>query len=221
MARTTHNPATVGAGSEAEPGPARSTTSVQPSVETTRTTVAILTEDIGFERGRAKVINDQVGDLHKKSMFLEWQVITAERGKAAPAQMLIEIGEYGFAWRDVARLVGVSIAAVQKWRKGDGVSGDNRRKIASLLAACDLITNHYGVSEIASWLEMPVLENVPVSPLDLYAAGQHKLLFDFASGHLDPEQTLTEFDPTWRVRYHSDYEVFRAADGELSIRPKS
>jgi hypothetical protein len=44
---------------------------------------------------------------------------------------------------------------------------------------------------------------------------------DFASGHTDAEQILTNWDPHWRDRYRSDFEVFRATDGQLSIRPKA
>jgi hypothetical protein len=163
---------------------------------------------------------EEFGDLHQESVFAEWDGRTAHRGKAAPADLLRELADLGFAWRDVARLVGVSVAAVQKWRRNEGVSGENRRKLAGLLAACDLIAGHYSVSEIASWFEMPLLSAVPVTPMDLYAAGLHKLVFEYASGHADAERVLTEFDPEWRDHYRSDFEVFRAADGDLSIRAK-
>jgi hypothetical protein len=191
-----------------------------PELSTTQTAAAELTEGIGFGRARARDLSEEYGDLHKQSLFAEWRIKTAVRGKAAPAELLTALGDLGFAWRDVARLVGVSVAAVQKWRRSSGVSGESRRKLASLLAACDLITEHYGVSEIASWFEMPLVDNAPVTPLDLYAAGQHKLIFEYGSGHVEPEQVLTEFDPDWREHYSSDFEVFRADDGELSIRPK-
>lgn len=191
-----------------------------PELSTTQTAAAELTEGIGLGRSRARDLTEEYGDLHKRSLFVEWDVKTAARGKSSPAELLAALAGLGFAWRDVARLVGVSVAAVQKWRRGDGVSGESRRKLASLLAACDLICEHYEVSEIASWFEMPLLRDAPITPLDMYAAGQHKLVFEYGSGHVEPEQVLTEFDPDWRERYRSDFEVFRADDGELSIRPK-
>ncbi|MFF2816344.1 hypothetical protein ACFVT9_12570 [Kitasatospora cineracea] len=134
--------------------------------------------------------------------------------------MLDELSDLGFAWRDVARMLGVSVAAVQKWRRGDGVTGNNRRNIASLLAVCDMTTSHYGVDEIASWFEMPLVSGCPITPIDLYAQARPDLVFDYASGHSDPEQVLSNLDPEWREHSRSSFEVFEAADGELAIRPK-
>jgi hypothetical protein len=134
--------------------------------------------------------------------------------------MLGKLAELGFAWRDVARLVGVSVPAIQKWRRGEKTSGDSRLKVANLLAACDIIAEHYMIEEVASWFEMPLVANAPVTPLDLYAANRGDLVFDFASGHTDPEVLLTEFDPEWRERYRSEFEVFDAVDGHRSIRTK-
>jgi transcriptional regulator with XRE-family HTH domain len=147
--------------------------------------------------------------------------MTADRGKASITEMLAELADLGFAWRDIARLVGVTVAAVQKWRRGEGATGESRRRVASLLAACDLIAEHYEVREIASWFEMPLVGEAPVTPIDLYVEERVDLVFDYASGHADPEQILSDFDPRWRERYRSDFEVFRAADGQLSIRPKA
>lgn len=186
----------------------------------TRTGAAELTDNIGFGRYRARALSEEYSDLHKQSLFAEWEVKTASRGKSSASELLAALSELGFAWRDVARLVGVSVPAVQKWRKGDGVSGESRRKLASLLAACDLIIEHYEVSEIASWFEMPLVGGAPVTPMDLYAAGQHRLVFEYGGGHSEPEQVLSEYDPDWRERHRSDFEVYRSEDGDLSIRPK-
>jgi hypothetical protein len=122
----------------------------------------------------------------------------------------------------IARLVGVSVPAVQKWRRGETATGESRGRVASLLAACDLIREQYLVEDVAQWFEVPLLVGVcPVTTADLYAAGQVPLVFNYASGHVDAEQTLTEFDPTWRERYRSDFETFRAGHGQLSIRPRT
>lgn len=158
--------------------------------------------------------------VHKRTHEDEWRTAAAERGKASVTSMLTELADLGFAWRDIARMVGVSVPAVQKWRKGEKASGDSRIRIASLLAACDLITSHYMVDEIASWFEMPLSSSAPVTPIVLYAANRADLVFEFASGHADPEALLSEFDPDWRERYRSDFEVFEAGDGNRSIRMK-
>lgn len=149
---------------------------------------------------------------------VEWRTAAAERGKASVASMLSDLADLGFAWRDIARLVKVSVPAVQKWRRGEKASGESRGRVASLLAACDLITSHYLVDEVASWFEMPLSPSAPVTPITLYAADRADLVFEFASGHADPEALLSEFDPDWCERYRSDFEVFEAGDGNRSIR---
>lgn len=189
-----------------------------PSISETQTVAVLLTDDIGYHRQTTRVLHKDAEELHHKSHYAEWTVRTSERGRSSTKEILEELFELGFAWRHIAALVGVSVAAVQKWRRGEGTSGQNRQKVASLLATCDLVADHYGVHEVASWFEMPLLPGVPVTPVDLWAAGRTDLVFDHASGHMDPEQVLTNWDGQWRERYRSDFETYRAGDGQLSIR---
>ncbi len=45
-----------------------------------------------------------------------------------------QLADHGFAWRDIARVVGVKACPqFTKWRKGAGVTGENRLNIARLL----------------------------------------------------------------------------------------
>lgn len=181
---------------------------------------ARLTTEVGENRSVARILHEDYDDLHKQIHDVEWRTAAAERGKASVTSMLAELAGLGFAWRDIARLVNVSVPAVQKWRKGENASGDSRSRIARLLAACDLIADHYMVDEIASWFEMPLSASAPVTSITLYAANRADLVFEFASGHADPEALLSDFDPDWRERYRSDFEVFEASDGNRSIRMK-
>lgn len=197
-----------------------SSTATSESLAQTRGKIHKLTEDIGFNRQVAGVTAEDFGDLHKRSHDLEWRMRSAERAKAGVVTMLNELGDLGFAWRDLAKMVGVSVPAVQKWRRGEKASGDSRQKVASLLAACDLIREHYMVEEIASWFEVPLVKDVPVTPIDLYADNRADLVFACANGQEDPEVLLTQHDPDWRERYRSDFEVFTGADGNRSVRMK-
>lgn len=190
------------------------------SLTETRLMAAGLTTEIGGNWSAVSTLNEDYTTLHKRIHDVEWRTVAAERGKASVTSMLGELADLGFAWRDIAQMVGVSVPAVQKWRKGEKASGDSRARLASLLAACDLIASHYMVDEIASWFEMPLSPSAPVTPITLYAANRADLVFEFASGHSDPEVLLTEFDPEWRERYRSDFEVFEAGDGSRSIRMK-
>ena len=203
-------------GSRATGGTSTST----PTQTETRLTPPRLVIEAGAVRSMARTLQSDADDLHKRSLEKEWRTKAAERCKTSVTSMLVELADLGFAWRDIARMVGVSVPAVQKWRKGEKASGDSRMRIASLLAACDLIANHYMVEEVASWFETPLSSAAPVTPIALYADSRPDLVFELASGHVDPEALLTEFDPDWRERYQSGFEVFEAGDGNHSIRMK-
>jgi hypothetical protein len=90
-----------------------------PEISTTQTATELLTENIGFVRSEARDLTQRYGDLHQKSIYVEWRTRTVARGKASTSEMLRELAELGFAWRDIARLVGVSVPAVQKWRRAN------------------------------------------------------------------------------------------------------
>ncbi|WP_258040067.1 hypothetical protein [Streptomyces sp. SM1] len=194
---------------------------VQPDEPTTTVATQLdeLAETAGSLRSTTKFMAEDTSALHQKVQFTSWQHRTTERGRLAPKTLLEEIGDLGFAWRDVARMIGVSVPAVQKWRRSGGVTGENRRRLASLLALCDEITDRYGIQEVASWFEMPISAHAPVTPIDLYAEGQSTLVLDHAWG-CDSEEILTAYDPNWRDRFRSDFEVYLDTDGEMSIRPK-
>jgi transcriptional regulator with XRE-family HTH domain len=193
---------------------------VAPSLSQTRLVAARLTEDVGWTRGEARILHEKADDLHQRSHDVEWRIATAERAKDSPATLLNDLADLGFAWRDIARMVHVSVPAVQKWRRGERASGESRQRLAGLAAACDLIASHYMVDEVASWFDVPLVASVPLTPISLYAADRADLVFDFASGHFDPGAILVQFDSSWRERYRSDYEVFEASDGNKSIRSK-
>jgi hypothetical protein len=181
-----------------------------------------LTESAGSLRSRARDLHEDTSALHQSALVNEWKRLTNLRARTAPAALLQELADLGFGWRDIARMLRVSVPAVQKWRRNGGVSGPRRRSIASLLALCDLVRERYMIQEIASWFEMPISEEAPVTPIDLYAEERVSLLLDYASGQgSDSEQLLNAYDPTWRERFRSDFEVYREADGNMSIRPRS
>ncbi len=205
--------------------PTAPTTGIQaphPPAATSADQVFDLTESAGSLRSEAKFLHEGTSALHQTALFQEWQQLTNLRARTAPLVLLEALADLGFSWRDVAGMLDVSVPAVQKWRRSGGVTGPNRRKIASLLALCDLVGSRYHVQEIASWFEMPISSDAPTTPIDLYAEGRVAILLDHASGHsTDPEQLMNAYDPSWRERFRSDFEVYQEADGNLSIRPKS
>lgn len=170
---------------------------------------------------RVTRLNTDVRETHAQALIDEWTVLTSHRAAHSARELLDLLADQGFAWRDIARMIGVSVPAIQKWRKGTAkATGDNRSHLASLVAAQDLIASKGRIREIESWFETPVMEGVPVTPIDMWSAGRNVLVLEYASGHLNPEEALNRFDPSWRITYDSPFETFRAEDGQLSIRPK-
>lgn len=139
--------------------------------------------------------------------------------------LLAELGDAGLAWRDVARLAGVSVPAVQKWRRGEGITGANRLKLAGIVALLSYLRDNM-IDEPASWLEIPVRPGVAVSAMDLLIAGRYDLALELASDEYASLETTTdvldEFDPDWRTtRVDEHFEVYIASDGIPAIRPRS
>lgn len=169
-------------------------------------------------RIRTRAVTSQADDLHQVVYLRDWQLRSQERAELSVKALLDQLADLGFAWRDLARLVGVSVPAIQKWRKGGPTMPENRQRLAQLLAACDLIIRHRSTADIGQWFEMPLLPEVPVTPIDLWARGEHALVFEHALEHREPEYILSRFQPDWRERYASDFETFVAEDGQLSLR---
>lgn len=179
--------------------------------------------------GDAAVIRAQAGDLHSTSTSLHHRTrdyaLSLSRndwGRKSPADLLAHLSELGFAWRDIARMVGVSVPAIQKWRRGERITGDNRARLTQLLAVLQMVTDEYLISDPASWFEMPIVDGVAVTPIDLYVAGSVELLLDWASHYeVDSTVVLDKFDADWRQTHvDKNFEIFVAEDGELSIRPR-
>lgn len=181
---------------------------------------ARLAEDAGFIRGEIRDLSDRVESTHRSTQLTEWAMRTAERGKEAPKELLEALAGLGFAWRDIAQCVGVSVPAVKKWRNGERITGPNRSRLAGFVAACDQVAADYMVSDVASWFEMPIVVGPPMTPIELYAQNRVDLVFQYASGHQDPETILDEVDPDWREHYRARFDVVRSGDGELSLLPK-
>lgn len=193
----------------------------------TQTTQDVLSE-AGYLRTRVRLLQDDTDDLahritstERSALELELEKRTTAEARRNLQELLNELASAGFAWRDIARLVGVSVPALRKWRRGESATGTNRRAVASLLAFARLLTENHLVNDVSSWLEIPLHPDAPITGLDLYEAGRIDLLYDRASLRTTDEQALDIYEPEWRSAYHSDIEVFVAEDGETGLRVKN
>ena len=118
----------------------------------------------------------------------------------------------GLSWSDIARLVGVSVQAVRKWRQLHPITGENRLAVARIAVVLDLL-EAVPVQDPVGWLEIPVLPGYSLRHIDLYRDERVDLLFDLAHLRITPQQALFEVRPDWQEALRLDNEVFDADDG--------
>lgn len=197
------------------------------ATETTRT-ISDLVDEVGSINSRAHLLQSDASDVHQRTKQLHQETLERllrENASTAANRSAVELSEqlsdYGFAWRHIADLVGVSIPALRKWRQGEAVSPPNKMALATLVAFCELLVDRGLITDPASWLERPLMVGTSISGLDLYAEGRMDLLFPLALHHdSDPKTTLDEFRPGWQERQDSDLEVFVDDDGRPSLRER-
>ena len=187
-------------------------------IDQTRST---LSDRVGFIRTQVHHLDGDARVLHEKTYTDELDQRCRELSKANIGELLGKLNDLGFAWRDVARMVGVSVPALQKWRRGEKITGENRLRLAKVLAIVETVQNDMMVADPASWFEIPIRTGVHLTPIDLVASDMPALVFDLANNHDQPEGILDRFDTNWRTTLvDSQFETFIALDGSRSIRPR-
>jgi transcriptional regulator with XRE-family HTH domain len=204
-----------------------STTEAPTNVSRTRT-IDELVEDVGHLRNVTRLLGDDVEEASRRVSEVHHQAFQAQLNSKArdmakrPAtEMLDELAGRGFAWRDIARLVGVSVPAVRRWRQGESPTGPHLLAIARLFAFIEILRIDHLIYDVAAWLEMPLVPEAPMTGIDMAVDGHFVDLLDLATGHETPEAALDHWQPGWRERSFSEFEIFEAADGELGLRPIS
>lgn len=133
--------------------------------------------------------------------------------------LLSDVSRFGVAWRDVARVVGVSMSTVAGWRSGEvSPSAEEWERLVGLAAVLDALSGPTCDSGGAvSWLESPVMKGVFVSGMDLLTVGRRDLVFKLVVGE-DPVTVLDSLDSEWRVNKVDDkFKTVVMDDGGLSV----
>ncbi len=181
-------------------------------------TMASITRQFGILRDETSTLDADVVGGHRTAQRLSLELRAREWARRDVPRLLRELSsQRGLGWSDIARLVGVSVQALRKWRRGEPVTGEHRLAVARLAAFLDLLEDEL-IDDPAGWLEMPLVAGYLPRYLDLYRAGRIDLLFELAGLRVTPEQALDELAPDWRQRLRLESEVFEAGDGHLSIR---
>ena len=88
-------------------------------------TIDEIVEGIGFVRSRARLLGEdvvqverQTGLLHRRAFDAQLNARARDIARRPALDILEELASCGFAWRDIARMVGVSVPALRRWRQG-------------------------------------------------------------------------------------------------------
>lgn len=191
---------------------------VEAPLNQTRTSADLLAEEVGFLRNRVRMVDGDVAAIHTSVLARQLGARTNELRKHDTVELLNSLADQGFAWRDIARIAGVSVPALRKWREGGGVSGEHSLEIARLCAFCTIAQNdHLLTQEVAAWLEQPILSGWSITGLDLVAEHRFEDLLELAAGQIGPEELLDRCVPGWRDIERDTSEVFIAPDGAPGI----
>jgi len=202
------------------------TLTTSPEQVTRTRTIDEVVAEAGHLRSRARLLGDdvaetnrQMSEMHQQAVAVQLEAKALGIAKQSVGEMLNELANAGFAWRDIAALAGVSVPAVRRWRQGEAPTGPNRLAVARIVALMETLRDDHLVSDVASWMEVPLVPDVPVTAIDLAVAGRLQEVVEIAAGHSTGEDVLDRSQPGWREHYRSDFEVFEAPDGELGTRP--
>ena len=146
---------------------------------------------------------------------------TNQLARRSPAALAETLGAaYGFAWRDVARLASVSVPALRKWRLGEPAVPANLRRLAKVVAICDILHERCpDIADVASWLELPLSEQAPITGIDLLVAERYDLVSRHAGDQTSVGTAILDaYDPDWRTVYASDVKIYTGQDGFPSLR---
>ncbi len=183
----------------------------------TRLSFDVVANTAGALRSHVNQISADVAESHKQSLEIQLEARTDEAAKRAPEQLLNELSDEGFSWTSIARLVGVSVPGVRKWRKGETVTGENRRKLAGVVAFVGILRRDHLIADVASWLDMPLADS-SLNGIDVYTTGQIADLTEYAADHISGSQLLDRTIPEWRNSIDLTFEVFTADDGQRAMR---
>ena len=195
-------------------------------VEDPTRTIADLVDRTGYLKNQTRIlvadsndVHQSTEELHNESLTTLHRTVALERSKQSLTGLLEDLSGLGLSWREIARVSGVSVPALRKWRNGGPATGENRKSVAMVVAFCDIARDQYLIDDVASWMEAPLHPDAPVTALDLIAEDRIDLALQLASEQgTDPEQVLDQFEPDWRERYASAVEVFAGPDGLPGVR---
>ena len=158
--------------------------------------------------GAVRVLDSTVESGRRAIRSLDLDERTAVKATSSVNDLLEVLAvDWGLAWSEIARLCGVTVSAVRKWRMGESVSPDNRRALARLAAFLELLEVVGPVGDAAGWLGMRLSERYTVTASDLYSAGHADDVLEYAQGQLGLNDLLERWEPDWRATNRSEWMI--------------
>jgi hypothetical protein len=144
-------------------------------------------------------------------------------------QLLTELRSFGLLWSAVAQAIGVSDAAIRKWRKGGAIEETRKRRLARLVALARLHRRYRLPSTstgFAEWLDTRIMPEFSATPLDLLTLNREsdsvalQPLLDWMFEHADREHGAALLDryfgESWRQQAQDEqrFRIVRSAQGD-------
>ncbi len=194
-------------------------TRISNAERTERDAGALRSEKLRAARVAVEVV-DQHAAWHEQTLRQLLREKADTRARLGLRGLLAELTDaQGLGWSELARLVGVSVPAVRKWRHGGSITYARLESLARLVAFLDLL-HQEGVADPAAWLSLPVEggDGRPVAKAEIYLAGGAVDLLLYVKGYLNYNDLL-ERAPSVERPQPSKNQLVVAGDGRLSIVP--
>jgi len=172
-------------------------------------------------RGHVERSYDEARDGHRDVIGrkLDDDAQRMATGPESLTEVITHLGTYGFAWTDVARIVGVSVPALRKWRMQKGINSAHAFSLARLVAFAQYLREEGGVDDVVAWLALPIRSGVPISFMDVVAKGGMIDICEYTRSWIAADTILDTWIPGWHDRFRQRFEIVETADGERGIRP--
>ena len=184
--------------------------------------IAGLNEAYRMLTGRARLFNARLEQGRRRVRSLDLDSRTHLKALTGSEALLEELTvDRGLGWTEIARLCGVSISAVRKWRGGGGIEPERLRELGKLAAFLELLPHTGPTGDPAGWMMMPLSEQHTVTAADLYRSGHVDDLLEYAQGHLSVGNLLNRWNPNWQTETRSRWMVVTRPDGERVIAQRA
>lgn len=190
------------------------------------------------QRLRAESFNREVVNLLHQTAVGSHHVVRAEMldevtnelAEDAIPMLLTELRQHGLLWSGVAQFVGVTDAAIRKWRRGEPIDDVHAVRLRRLVAMARLYDQYAmpdALTGFGEWLATPVLKSFSATPLQLLTlartSGSADLqpLLDWMLAHSDAERAEDLLDryvgSAWRDEAR-DEQRFRIVTNSIGER---